>query len=284
MTIRQFAFALALLYPGFSAAQQPVTDESAKAISQQLSKLRSLPDDARAEVTKRLALQIRQLPRQSKLGLAMQLANLSTEGDFGRDTLQEVTTTLEQALRESPPRAGDSEPDPAYAELAELARYEHMRVSLDNPQYGAAVAKLESDDQDRRVADFTLTDLTGKSWTLKSLRGKVVLVNFWATWCPPCRKEMPDLDALYTRFNSQGLVILAISDEAAKTVIPFIAKERKVGYPILLDPDGDVGKRFHVAGIPKTFVYDRDGKLAAQSIDMRTMNQFLEMLRQAGLQ
>ena len=225
----------------------------------------------------------KQLPLQSKLGLASSLANLATEGDFGRDTLQEVTTTLEQALRESPPRAGDSGPDPAYLELAELARYEHMAVSLDNPQYSAAIAKLEAEDRDRRAADFTLTDLKGKSWTLKSLRGKVVLVNFWATWCPPCRKEMPDLDALHHQFENQGLVILALSDEAANVVKPFIAQKQKVGYPILFDPDKVAAQRFHVTGIPKTFVFDRDGSLVAQSIDMRTMHQFLEMLAAAGL-
>lgn len=281
---RRLAFAL-LLYPGLAAAQPqaPATDASPKAITEQLNKLRSLPDNTRAGVTKQLALQIRDLPRGSKLSLAMDLSSLSTEGDFGRDVLQEVTTTLEQALRESPVGPTDSGPDSAYLELAELARYEGMRVVLDDPQYAAAQAKLEAYDRDRRKADFTLTDLQGRSWTLKNLRGKVVLVNFWATWCPPCRKEMPDLNALYTQFGSRGLVILAISDEPAETVKPFIAQKQKVGYPILLNPDKTVAERFHVVGIPKSFVFDRDGQLVAQSIDMRTMKQFLDMLGKAGL-
>jgi len=110
-----------------------------------------------------------------------------------------------------------------------------------------------------------------------------VVVNFWATWCPPCRKEIPDLEALYGRFKDRGLVILAISDEDAGKVQPFV-KERKMSYPVLLDAGGAVNKLFRVDGIPKTFVYDREGKLAAQSIDMRTMKQFLEMLQAAGLQ
>ena len=88
------------------------------------------------------------------------------------------------------------------------------------------MAKLEADDQHRNEANFTLTDLKGKAWTLKDLRGKVVLVNFWATWCPPCRKEMPDLETLNQRFGSQGLVILGISDEDAATVSPFIAEQQ----------------------------------------------------------
>ena len=110
----------------------------------------------------------------------------------------------------------------------------------------------------------------------------MVLVNFWATWCPPCRKEMPDLNTLYQRFKDQGFVILAISDEEVGKVKPFIA-ERNIGYPILLDPGRKVNDLFQVEGIPKSFVYDREGKLVAQSIDMRTQKQFLEMLGQAGL-
>ena len=110
-----------------------------------------------------------------------------------------------------------------------------------------------------------------------------MLVNFWATWCPPCRKEMPDLEALYTRFKDQGFVILAISDEEAGKVQPFIA-ERKITYPVMLDPGRKVNELFQVEGIPKSFVYNREGKLVAQSIDMRTQGQFLQMLAQAGLQ
>ena len=88
------------------------------------------------------------------------------------------------------------------------------------------------------------TDLQGKAWHLQELRGKVVLVNFWATWCPPCRKEMPDLDALYNKFKDQGFVVLAISDEEAAKVSPFIA-EQKISYPVLLDPGRKVNDRFH---------------------------------------
>jgi peroxiredoxin len=144
------------------------------------------------------------------------------------------------------------------------------------------MVKLESDDEGRQHADFTLTDLEGKSWTLSELRGKVVVVNFWATWCPPCRKEMPDLEALYNRFKSEGLVVLAISDEDAAKVRPFSA-EHQVTYPVLLDPGRKVNDLFQVEGIPKTFVYDRGGKLVAESIDMRTRKQFLGMLAQVGL-
>jgi len=194
-----------------------------------------------------------------------------------------VTTTLATALREQPPAGKPGQPDDLYVELASLVRYEHMQASSDNPQFAEALAKLEADDAKRQTADFTLTDLQGKSWHLRDLAGKVVMVNFWATWCPPCRKEMPDLQALYEKYKDQGFIVLSISDEEAAKVSPFIA-ERKITYPVLLDPGRKVNDLFIVDGIPKSFVYDRSGKLVAQSIDMRTRGQFLQMLGLAGLQ
>ena len=263
--------------------QEIIWSAQEKPIADQIHGLRQLSDDVRAGVTKQLALQIRQLPATpNKLRLAVGLANLSTEGDFGHDTLQEVATTLADTLRQQPVPDDHGQPVAAYLELAQLVRYEHVQASLDVPQFKVAMAKLEGDDQRRQEADFTLTDLQGKTWSLRELKGKVVLVNFWATWCPPCRKEMPDLNTLYQRFKDQGFVVLAISDEDADKVKPFIA-ERNISYPVMLDPGRKVNELFQVEGIPKSFVYDREGKLVAQSIDMRTQKQFLEMLGQAGL-
>jgi peroxiredoxin len=276
---------LVILIAGALPAQEKVVwSDREKPIAEQLHTLRKLDDAVRARTSKDLALRIRQLPTvPNKLRLAGALAGLSTEGDFGTDTLQEVTTTLAAALQEQPPAGKPGEPDDLFVELASLVRYEHMQAASDNPQFAAAVAKLDADDAKRQSADFTLADLQGKAWHLQDLRGKVVLVNFWATWCPPCRKEMPDLDALYNKFKDRGFVVLAISDEEAAKVSPFIA-QRKISYPVLLDPGRKVNDAFIVEGIPKSFVYDRGGKMVAQSIDMRTRNQFLGMLAQAGLQ
>jgi peroxiredoxin len=265
------------------AQEKVVWSDQEKPIVEQIRGLRQLDDSVRARTTKDLALQIRQLPVvPNKLRLAGTLSNLSTEGDFGRDTLQEVTTTLAQALQEQPPAGKPGDPDELYVELASLVRYEHMKAESDNIQFKDALTRLEADDAKRQKVDFTLSDLQGKSWHLRELKGKVVLVNFWATWCPPCRKEMPDLQALYDKYKDQGFVVLSISDEEAAKVSPFIT-ERNISYSVLLDPGRKVSEAFVVEGIPKSFVYDREGKLVAQSIDMRTRSQFQQMLAQAGL-
>ncbi len=265
--------------------QKIVYTEQEQHIADQLHGLRGLDDTVRARTTKELALEIRALPPvPNKLRLVAGLAGLSTEGDFGHDTLQEVTATLEGALREqAPQRMPKGDPNFLYMELASLVRYEHMQATSDNPQFADAMKQLQADDTMRQNIEFTLSDLQGKVWRLQDLRGKVVLVNFWATWCPPCRKEMPDIQALYEKYKDQGFVVLAISDEDVAKVQPFIA-EKKIGYPVLLDPGDKVNQTFKIQGIPKSFVYDREGKLVAQSIDMRTRSQFQAMLGQAGLQ
>ena len=258
--------------------QKPAWNDQEKPIAEQIAKLRSLPDDVRGNAQRQLALQIRALPSApNKLRLAMGLASRATEGDFGRENLQEVASTLEGAVGEQKP----SDPGP-YLELASLVRYEHMSAALDSPQFAAAMKRLADQDSERNTVNFTLTDLSGKAWTLKDLKGKVVMLNFWATWCPPCRKEMPDLEALYKQFEPQGLIILGVSDDDPDKVRAFIQNQGTT-YPVLLDPESKVNKLLHVEGIPKTFVYDREGKIVAQSIDMRTRGQFLEMLAAAGL-
>ena len=278
-------FVVALLLSSFAFAQQKIVwtaDE--QPIVDQIRTLRKLPDDVRSRTHTELALKIRALPASDhKVSLATALASLSTEGDLGHDMLQEVATTLAQSLREQPQKPDKKgRPSYSYTALAQLVRYEHVNATLDDPQYQAAMAALAAEDEKRQNADLKLKDLAGHEWNLKDLRGKVVLVNFWATWCPPCVKEMPDLQALFEQYKDQGLVILGISDEDKGKVSPFIA-QRSISYPILLDKGRKVEETFGIEGIPKTFIYDRDGKLVAQSIDMRSRAQFQKMLELAGL-
>ncbi len=276
---------VSLYFPAEARAQgqQIVWSNQEKPILEDIRNLRKLSEGNRAKTTKQLALKIRQLHAGlNKERLATTLAGLSTEGDLGKDTLQEVATTLAEALRENPIPAGPRGPEMPYSELATLVHYEHVQVNLDDPQYAAAMSKIEADDLRHQQADFALTDLHGKAWALKDLRGQVVLVNMWATWCPPCRSEMPDLDSIYKRFKKDGLIVLAITDEEAGKARQFV-DEYRLSFPILLDSDKSVHKQYTIEGLPRSFVYDRDGKLVAQAIDMRTKRQFLEMLELAGL-
>src|ERR1039458_4594878 len=135
--------------------EQIVWSDREKAIMEQMRKLRGLPDDERVSTTKRLAVQLRQLPAgPNKEILAEALANLVTEGEPGPETLQEVAITLAQALREQPAAAGKDPTTMPYLTLAQLGRYEHVQVSLDDPRFAAAMAKLEADDRLRQSVDF----------------------------------------------------------------------------------------------------------------------------------
>jgi len=108
--------------------------------------------------------------------------------------------------------------------------------------------------------DFSLKDLSGKSVHLSELRGEVVLLNFWATWCPPCQEEVPSLSRLNAAMTGKGFRMLTVSidDGGSKAVESFF---QRTGYrlPTLLDSDGTVGKMYGITGVPETFILDRQG-------------------------
>jgi len=253
-------------------------------IAGELDKLRSLSDQQRPIATVKVATEISALPPGiEKVKLADGASHLVTEGDQGQDALQAVADALSKALAETPVPSKNDEPPMPYFDLARLSRYERVTVSLSDPLYKKANDILAANEADIAKADFTLKDLNNKKWTLSQLRGKIVLVNFWATWCPPCRTEMPNLDLIYTHFATEGLVILSITDENPFTVNSLL-QGKNYHPPVLIDSGGAVHKQFHITGIPQTFVFDRDGKLTGVAIDQSTQRQFLSLLAQAGLQ
>jgi thiol-disulfide isomerase/thioredoxin len=279
MSLRHLSLLVAI------AIATPLLHAQVKAsqVENQLRNLRSVPEDQKPATIIKLAADISSLPANSqKVSYADALEHLSTEGDMGKQALQAVADTLTAALTGTPvPAKGDKVPMPYY-DLAKLVHYEQVTTTMTDPQYVKAVQMLVDNDAAVEKVDFTLKDLKGKKVTLSELRGKIVMVNFWATWCAPCRVEMQDLDALSRYFAPQGLVVLSITDEDMFKVGPFFGSSKY--YPtVLLDPDGKVHQLFHVTGIPNTFLFGRDGKLLAVAIDERTRRQFLEMLSKTDL-
>ena len=114
---------------------------------------------------------------------------------------------------------------------------------------------------------FVLPDLDGHEIRLSDFKGKVVLLNFWATWCGPCREEMPDMQALWEKTRDKGFVILAVAaDRGEKKPVVAFARELALTFPILLDPDGDVRNRYEVAALPMSYLIGRDGRISGRVV------------------
>ena len=111
--------------------------------------------------------------------------------------------------------------------------------------------------------DFTLPDLSGKMKSLKDYRGKVVFLNFWATWCKPCEEEMPSMQALYQGFAGQPFEIVAVSvDKDGPEVVSSYAKKYGLTFTILHDRKGGVKETYKTTGVPETFIIDQNGVIA----------------------
>jgi peroxiredoxin len=131
--------------------------------------------------------------------------------------------------------------------------------------------------------DFTLKDLSGNDVTLSSLQGQVVLVNFWATWCAPCRYEMPALQQRYEALKDQGLTILAVdADEPIEDVAPFV-EAYKLTFTVLLDPGATVNDLYRIRGYPTTFFVDREGMIAKLHLGPLTEEQLDGYLKDLGI-
>ena len=116
-------------------------------------------------------------------------------------------------------------------------------------------------DTSGRAPDFTLQTRTGESVSLADLSGQVVMVNFWATWCGPCREEMPHLEALYQRYSDLGFTLLGVNVEENASGVDQFLDETPVTFPVLLDPTNEVSELYDVIAMPSTVLVDRSGNL-----------------------
>ncbi len=158
----------------------------------------------------------------------------------------------------------------------------NFRRSLLVACVGALVAPLPAAAQDPLKAldlikparvqvakDFVAPAPDGKPVKLADYRGRVVFLNFWATWCPPCREEMPAMERLYQRYKDKGLVVVGVSIDSDMVVIPPFVKQNKLTFPIGHDPKMALAERYGVRALPSSFLIDRRGNLAALAIGPR---------------
>jgi peroxiredoxin len=122
----------------------------------------------------------------------------------------------------------------------------------------------------KKTPDFSLEDLNGKKVGLKQFKEKIIFLNFWATWCGPCKEEMPGLEVLHRQFKEKNFVLLTISVdyEGLRPVQEFIRKHQYT-FPVLLDPKCETLDLFEVKGIPTTFIIDKKGRIVGKAIGPR---------------
>ena len=136
------------------------------------------------------------------------------------------------------------------------------------PKLGHRLAPLQ---ESIPAPDFVLENMDEEKVSLKELRGKVVLINFWATWCPPCRREMPSMERLYQKINGDNFTVLAINQmEAEDLVFAFTGQlEIDLTFTILFDKDSSVSQAFNVKGLPTSYLIDKKGNIRYRAIGGR---------------
>ncbi|UCC81471.1 MAG: TlpA family protein disulfide reductase [Gemmatimonadota bacterium] len=120
-----------------------------------------------------------------------------------------------------------------------------------------------------QVPEYSAPSLTGEEVAFADHLGEVVLINVWATWCGPCRVEMPPIQNIYSRFNEQGFTVLAVSIDTGpgyREKVDEFVREFELDFPILLDPESRIGRVLQTVGVPETFVLDREGRIIKRLI------------------
>ena len=167
------------------------------------------------------------------------------------DLLGVETTASENESIELAPPEGDGLAIPADSAALALPSADDITNLELPPRVGLS-------DGDR-APDFTIRTTEGAEFPLSSLRGQVVLLNFWATWCGPCEREMPELQAVYDAYRDRGFTIIAINFEESAEQVTSFATERNLSFPLALDEDGAIHERYAIIGQPRTVILDERG-------------------------
>ena len=164
-------------------------------------------------------------------------------------------------------------------------------------QQESVINPAEQSDEDREKAltpaiDFTLVDQYGNEHTLSDYKGKVVFLNFWATWCPPCREEMPDIEAMYQEYNQnqEDVIFLGVANPKSEKnpntrevekdgVIEFL-EENNLTFPVLFDETGEVFNEYAISALPTTFMIDKNGNIYGYAPGMLTKDIMKNIIQQ----
>ena len=141
-------------------------------------------------------------------------------------------------------------------------RYGPVGLPLGLASAGAKVAAEEG----ALAPDFLLESLRGDDMRLSDFRGRAVVLNFWATWCAPCRREIPELVEAYDRYRDEGFIVLAVNLQEGKGIVRPYADDFGMEFPILIDRDGEVGDDYRLLGLPQTYFVDSDGVIQSMFI------------------
>lgn len=148
-----------------------------------------------------------------------------------------------------------------------------LLISVDNAALAAppddAEQTLPRVSKPFAAPDFTLRSDEGKTYRLADFRGKVVVLNFWATWCPPCRREMPSMERAYAPLKKDGIEILAVNVGETEEAIFAFSGRYPVKFPLLMDRDAKVVDQYHVTGLPTTYIIDPAGMVTYSAIGGR---------------
>lgn len=158
---------------------------------------------------------------------------------------------------------------PAYILLTALGlQAPGLHAELPSPELSHELTRLSTP---LPAPDFTLPDMDGEARSLSDYRGKVVMLNFWATWCPPCRREIPSMESIYQDLQKDGFVVLAVNEfESTDHVFAYTGQLSVFPtFPILFDSDSKISQDYDVKGLPTTLLIDKQGKVVYRAVGGR---------------
>lgn len=134
-----------------------------------------------------------------------------------------------------------------------------------------------------KAIDFKLKDLDGKTVSLSDFKGKNVYLNFWASWCPPCKAEMPDIEKLYQETKDSDLVIIAVNLGEDKETVKSFINENEYHFKVLLDPDQSVGRKYNINAIPDSYFIDKNGNINSLKVGAMTFDEMRDRVKQLSI-